>query len=116
MSGFYNAIGNTSVGYKAGYYTKGNNNVAVGRLAGQQPFITGNACVFIGAYADGRDESASSSNIVTISDSIALGYEAKATKSQQMVLGSTRITEVVFCGNKKINFNQDGTVTWETIS
>jgi hypothetical protein len=51
----------------------------------------------------------------TTNRSIALGYLAKATKSNQAMIGSDQITEVVFCGNKKINFNNDGTVTWETL-
>lgn len=29
---------------------------------------------------------------------------------------SGNIAEVVMCGNKKINFNNDGTVTWEEVT
>jgi hypothetical protein len=50
------------------------------------------------------------------SHQIAIGSGASASKNGQMVLGSTSITEVVMCGNKKIIFNQDGSVTWEAIS
>lgn len=46
--------------------------------------------------------------------SIAIGYQAQTTKANQCVIGGANITEFVL-GNKKINFNADGTVTWETI-
>ena len=51
-----------------------------------------------------------------ISDSIALGANAQCTQSNQMVLGGSNIAEVVLCGDKKIIFNEDGTVTWESIA
>lgn len=44
---------------------------------------------------------------------IALGAGANVTKSYQMMFGSANIAEVVMCGNKNINFNDDGTVTWK---
>lgn len=46
---------------------------------------------------------------------IAIGKDADCTKNNQMVLGSSAITEVVLMGNKKLIFNSDGTVTWEEI-
>ena len=46
---------------------------------------------------------------------IAIGKDADCTKNNQMVLGSSAITEVVLMGDKKLIFNSDGTVTWESI-
>lgn len=46
---------------------------------------------------------------------IAIGHDTLVTKDNQMVLGGRSVHEVVFCGNKKINFNADGTVTWEAV-
>ena len=46
---------------------------------------------------------------------IAIGKDADCTKNNQMVLGSSAITEVILMGNKKLIFNSDGTVTWEEI-
>lgn len=59
-------------------------------------------------------QSMSSQN--NVNGCIALGYNAQCEKDNQMMLGGSNITEVVMCGNKKINFNADGTVTWETLS
>ena len=47
-------------------------------------------------------------------NSTALGNGASANKSNQVVIGNSAVEEVVFCGNKKIIFNADGSVTWET--
>lgn len=59
-------------------------------------------------------QSMSSQN--NVNGCIALGYNAQREKDNQMMLGGSNITEVVMCGNKKINFNADGTMTWETLT
>lgn len=105
-----------AIGYQAGYYTKGTGNVSIGKSAGNTLYVTGDRNVCIGREAAFDGTGSTSANPKTISNSIVIGNEAKANKSNQMVLGSSAITEVVFCGNKKINFNQDGTVTWETLA
>ena len=105
-----------AIGYQAGYYTKGTGNVSVGKSAGNTLYVTGERNVCIGREAAFDGTGASAQNIKTINNSIAIGNEAKITKSNQAVIGSTAVTEVVFCGNKKINFNNDGTVTWETLT
>ena len=46
----------------------------------------------------------------------ALGSGVKTTKSDQVIIGNRNVTEVVFCGNKKIIFNADGSVTWEPLN
>ena len=97
---------NTCIGYKAGESIGiGGANVAIGRSVSIGAGTNRNTCV--------GDRSSSAEGV---SDSIAIGTLAAATKSKQMVLGGTGITEVVMCGNKKIIFNEDGSVTWETIS
>ena len=97
---------NTFIGSNSGYnVVSGNQNTFVGdNIKGQ---ATGNRNTCIGrssGYPSGAN------------DCIAIGKGATCTKSGQMMLGSTDITEVVVCGNKKINFNQDGSVTWETLT
>lgn len=95
---------NIAIGKNAGYKCSSSGNTFIGTQAGYNGTSYNNTC--IGSNAD-----VSQGN----NRSIAIGANAKATKSQQCVIGSTAITEVVFCGNKKINFNNDGTVTWESL-
>lgn len=96
---------NTFVGYRAGYRNKtGNNNTIVGSSLGADG---GNNNTFIGAGIASNN---------SLADSIGLGKSATPTKSNQMMLGGSAITEVVMCGDKKIIFNNDGTVTWEALT
>lgn len=125
-------VQNTALGaYSLQRNAVGSNNTAVGFQAlkgGQSSFTSsaefnGNTVVGVrsmknmtaGDYntAIGYQTLTSSSNR---SGCIAVGANADCTKDNQMMLGSSSITEVVFCGNKKINFNNDGTVTWEQIT
>ena len=79
----------------------------------------------IGANALANAESGSNNNTAVghnamstrkqYENCIAIGKDADCTKNNQMVLGSSAITEVVLMGNKKLIFNSDGTVTWEEI-
>ena len=113
-AGYYASIGNTYLGYNAGYYSKGKQNVSLGYCAYSDTFNTGDYNICIGANSGTKDNSATYSDIKNISDSIAIGHNAKSTKSNQMVLGTNVIEEVIIAG-KKISFNADGTVTWEAI-
>ena len=81
---------NTYIGYKTGRYCKGSNNIMVGANSG-------------------------GSSVDQLNSVILLGYNTKASKAGQMILGSTAQTEVILLGNKKLIFNEDGTVTWEQI-
>ena len=111
-----------ALGRMAGYQNKGDNNIYIGNTAGYSN-KTGNNNVFVGAdttYSEAGDYnvflgSGAYATVAGAKDSIGIGHAARPSKSNQMVLGGTMITEVVFCGNKKINFNTDGTVTWESI-
>jgi hypothetical protein len=80
---------NTYIGYKAGRYCKGSNNIMVGADNG--------------------------GSVNQLNDVILLGNNTKASKDGQMILGSTAQTEVILLGNKKLIFNEDGSVTWEQI-
>ena len=115
-SGYYGKSYNTAIGYRAGYYSKGSSNVFVGYGAGAVMNTTGDRNCFVGGDAGIDNTGATSENPKTVNNSIALGRRARVTKDFQMMLGSSDVTEVVFCGNKKINFNNDGTVTWETLT
>jgi hypothetical protein len=89
---------NTAVGHQAGYGKNGKNN------SGEY-----NTCVGIqsNCYSEDVNE--------PVSNSIALGANARATKSNQCVIGNSDVTEFVL-GNKKLIFNNDNTVKWEIIS
>ena len=101
------SLGNVAVGYNA-LYKGANNNVAIGKNANY--FGTGSNNTSIG-YGSGA-----SNTTPSVSNSIAIGYNVNFNKSNQMVLGGENITEVVLCGNKKIIFGQDGSVTWEKVT
>lgn len=88
-AGAYGNQKNTYIGYKAGRYCKGSNNIMVGADNG--------------------------GSVNQLNDVILLGNNTKASKDGQMILGSTAQTEVILLGNKKLIFNEDGSVTWEQI-
>lgn len=113
---------NVAIGQNSAIHGVGNGNTMVGHQAGYR-FSTNNYNVMVGFNTLGR--SSGDYNVCIgclasfasgINNSIAIGKSVETTKSNQMKLGNAEITEVVFCGNKKINFNQDGTVTWETLT
>lgn len=101
---------NVFVGKEAGYRNTGNLNTFVGQQAGVNATSWG--CVAIGAQADTQG----------YSQSIAIGRQAKATKSTQAVLGSDAITETLLKGNlvvrgtdgkmRQIVFDENGLATW----
>lgn len=117
----YRALGsnpskqNVALGTKAGYYLRGIRNVVIGHNAQSQLYCTGNDNTVIGADAKVYVAGGTSENPVIINNSIAIGKGANATKSNQCVIGNAQVEEFVL-GNKKIVFNNDNTVTWETIS
>lgn len=99
---------NTAIGSAAlSAITSAYSNVAIGSDAGKT-VTSGSSNTFLGTGADATG--------ATIHDSIALGKGVKTTANNQMMLGSSSITEVIMCGNKRILFNVDGSVTWETVT
>lgn len=67
--------------------------------------------VFIGSECDLADPSSWTAQMTNI---IAIGYNVKPTKSNQCIIGNANVSEFIL-GNKKIIFNQDGTVSWEAV-
>lgn len=96
--------GNTSVGFRTNRFTEGDYNIAVGYRAGDT-YAHGDNNIMIGYFARAN---------ANISDSIVIGNNLTATADNTVQIGE--ITQsLVLCG-KKINFNLDGTVTWEVIN
>ena len=111
---------NVVVGNNAGIATKGNGNTFLGHQAGYRN-TTGIYNTLVGFNTLGR--STGSYNVCLgytaeyadgCNNTIVIGNGAKSTKSNQVVIGNANSSEIVL-GNKKINFNEDGTVTWEAI-
>ena len=71
---------NTAVGYKALYANEGGSNTAIGNEAGLSN-TSGYTNTFIGAYADAGSGS--------LSNATAIGYAAKVSSSNSIVLGGT---------------------------
>ena len=116
-----NSKRNVAIGKNAGWYCYGQDNVFLGYQAGYGCKNT-NGNVVIGKNAFGAESGNHNTSIGEQSgfssgnsNSTAIGYNVKTTKSNQVVIGNGNVTEVVLCGNKKINFNSDGSVTWETL-
>lgn len=127
---------NIAIGQAAGYYNTGKYNVFIGDKAGynnESMFGT-----FIGADAGGQSTGHSNTCIGLGSDvlgadsyggyrkSTAIGYNAKATKNDQVVIGGDDVVETLLKGNlvvrgtdgvyRQIIFNADGSCSWETIT
>lgn len=114
--------GNVAIGAEAGFYNEGDNNVFLGKQAGYRN-RTGSYNIMIGGQAFGSNGGNGNTLIgynqattTPLTGAIGLGSGAVPTKNHQMMLGSNVITEVVLCGDKKLIFNNDGTVTWETLT
>ncbi len=76
--------------------TSGNNNVAIGQSAGYNLTSPNSGNTFIGQGADVDSTLISSS---TMQNSSALGYQTIVTKSNQVVIGNSSVTETVLRGN-----------------
>ena len=86
------ANNNTAIGWQSLFSSAANNNSALGYSSGL--FITtGFQNTFIGAYAGGI-----TGQLISAQNSIAIGYNAITTKSNQVVLGNSSITETVLRG------------------
>ena len=125
------AANNVVIGRNAGWYTTGNDNTFLGYQAGYKVgFANGNTCIGKNAYGEttgnhntiiGEESGYSAS----VNNSTAIGYQAKATKSNQMVLGGNNITETLCKGDlvvrgtdgvkRQIVFNADGTCSWVAV-
>lgn len=110
-AGYYAKNYNTFIGYQAGYWIDGENNVCIGRDAGNNAYITGDNNIFIGSGAKASISGASSSNQKTINNSIGIGKDVYVNDSNSIVIGKYTHTIVKIAG-KTLSFNQDGSVTW----
>ena len=93
--------GNTSIGYLSLYSNvSGSENVAIGFGAGGQTTDTANVSgmqnTWVG-YQSGPDTT------LQLNNSIAIGYQAKNTKSNQVVLGNKSITSTILRGEVTIS-------------
>lgn len=113
MSGFYAHLNNVNVGYRSGYYNKGDDNVCIGYNVGET-YVNFNNSILIGSNAKvvSPESTPSASNIQSFENVIAIGYNVIATASNQIVIGKDTHTEVMIAG-KKIIFNDDKTISWE---
>lgn len=125
--GLYTPEYNVAIGYGAGTYTKngsvcvgyssgrgrGIGEVAIGKNSGSKSYDLPTNCICIGTDS-GYNIGSSSSDMKQIINSIVIGYNAKANKSNQIVIGNSSITEVIIA-NKKIIFNEGGAITWENL-
>lgn len=93
------------IGRNSGYKSRGIRNVAIGDSS-YKTNVYGHENTCIGAESDTNNG---------VVNSIAIGFGAKATKSNQCVIGNVSMSEFIF-GEKKITFNIDHTVTWEDVS
>ena len=114
------AFHNIGIGSNAGMLCTGDRNLFIG-YNNCMDMSTGIANIYIGDQcigASGRNQNivigASAKASGVANRSIAIGYQAETSKENQCVIGGANITEVVLAG-KKINFNEDGTVTWEAV-
>lgn len=110
----YSNANNVGVGSKACYWTRGKGNVCVGYYAQGAPWITGDNNIAIGNHSQCGTPGTADDPMI-INNAIAIGYNANATKSNQVVIGNKDNTEFVL-GTKKLIFNADNSISWETIS
>lgn len=125
------ASNNVVIGKNAGWYLIGNDNTFLGYQAGYNVGLA-NGNTLIGKNAYGAKTGNHNTGIGEesgysegVNNSTAIGYQAKATKSNQMVLGGNNITETLCKGDlvvrgtdgvkRQIVFNADGTCTWVTV-
>lgn len=111
QAGTYAAHNNTHIGNGAGYYTKGDNNVSVGSMAGSQNYVTGSNNVSIGYNSGFEQGDANADNIKNMNNTIAIGANVKAENSNEARFGNDN--NIIFLAGKKLLFNLDGSVTWE---
>ena len=126
------AAGNVIVGYQAGYRNKANENTFIGLYAGYKN-ETGTRNVGVGYWAmhgniDGDNDTAIGAQAEVadgVNNATAIGYKAKATKSNQVVIGGDTATETLVHGDlvvrgtdnvlRRIVFNVDGTCSWSPV-
>lgn len=102
-AGFKSSLGNVCIGSEAGASNTGTNNVIIGTNAAPESNSGGNS-VYIGAAA----KNASGKNPW---NAIAIGYGAVVDKNNMARIGNASVDTIIL-GDKKLIFNEDGTVSW----
>lgn len=105
-AGFYAAIEDVFIGTRAGYRSGGRGNVAIGDQAFSTTTVEGDGArdpntanlmgdynTFVGKNADVADTKTAKNR------STAIGYNAKVSKSDQVVLGGDNVAETVIKGD-----------------
>ena len=114
QAGNYSHNYNTFVGCRAGYYSKGNHNTALGYYAGADLYVTGTKNVAIGSQAGCDNTGGTAASPKIMDNTIAIGYGVKAKESNQAWFA--RSDQEIILAGKKINFNSGGSVTWEDVT
>lgn len=125
-AGNYGGTYSTYIGYRAGYSQKGDNNTCVGAETSAY-YVTGKEQTLVGykARAYPANTTPSASNQVEIDNVVAIGANATAEKSNQAVIGNSKITETKVYGDlvvqgsdgvkRRVIFNADGSCSWESL-
>ena len=107
-------IGNVYIGYGSGYYNvSGNYNIFIGYNSGNTSGLaTLFGCTFLGQGATSTTDG--------LSNSTAIGYGATITASNQIVIGNSSVTSIVFPAAATVNANGNitclGTIACNTIT
>ncbi len=109
--------GSVFVGQEAGYKTQGANSIMIGKYAGFPGIISGIGNMGIGFYSMYMQSAGvnftgaynlflgynsgrwSNGQVMSVSNSIGIGKDVYTTKSNQVILGNTAVTETLLRGN-----------------
>lgn len=129
-----NVVGNSNIaiGHNSGKMTTGSQSVFIGAACGQS--VTGDQNTLIG-YNVAKSLAGGTLNTIIggkadaaagVFNTVVIGYNASATKSNQVVIGNDNISETLLKGNlivrstdgtkRKILFNTDGSITWSEVA
>lgn len=103
----------THVGYRAGANVAGARNTSIGynslAVGNRQTVdITGTDLTCVGSMA----QIANTDTAKAATNSTAIGANTTITKSNQVIIGDSKVEEIIL-GGKRIIFNADGTCRWE---
>ena len=125
-----NSTGNVAIGHSAGYKNANKYNVFIGDKAGYNN--AGYFGTYIGTDA-GRNSTGNYNTCIGMESDVtggynkctAIGYGAKATKNNQVVIGADDMLETLLKGDlvvrgtdgtkRKLVFNADNTISWVSV-
>lgn len=122
-------MGNVAVGAQSGFLnrtsayktTTGNRQTTIGFNTSQSKVHNVQQCndlVAVGAYAKAGEKAIAvgAESVADGEKSIAIGYGATALGAGDIVIGTVDNTGNIIIAGRKINFNDDGTVTWTAVT